>query len=168
MGRMPTSPKPVSPEDLRCAMRQWTTGVTVVTAHHEGVSHGMTVNSFTSISLDPPLVLVSLERSTRTHDLVSRACAFGVTILSQEQRGISDTFAGRHTEQSDRFAGLETFTLQSGTPLITAGLSHFDCHVVATYVAGTHTVFIGEVLALNCHPGDPLLYYDRGYRELAP
>ena len=157
---------PVSPDELRCAMRQWATGVTVVTAQHDGQRHGMTANSFTSISLEPPLVLISLERVTRTHDLVSQACAFGVTILSQEQRDVSDIFAGRHTELTDRFAGLETFTLQSGAPFLAGGLAHFDCHVVATYEAGTHTVFIGEVMAVRYLSGDPLVYYNRGYRQL--
>ena len=157
---------PVKPEDLRCAMRQWATGVSVVSAQHDGQRHGMTVNSFTSISLDPPLVLVSLERVTRTHDMVGEAGSFAVTILRHDQREISDTFAGRLTEQSDRFAGLETFTLQTGAPLITGGIAHFDCQVVATYEAGTHTVFIGQVVALNCDTGDPLLYYNRDYHQL--
>ena len=87
----------VSPDELRYAMRRWTTGVTVVTAQHDGIRHGMTVSTFTSLSLEPPFVMVSLERSTRTHDLVVQAGAFGVTILADNQQPISDSFANAKT-----------------------------------------------------------------------
>ena len=151
-------------------MRYWATGVTVVSAAHEGEQHGMTVNSFTSISLSPPLVMVSLRRSTRTHDLVQRAGAYGVTLLQQDQQAISDCFAGRDTEIKDRFQGLETFTLDSDSPLIEGGLAFLDCRVVETYQAGTHTLFIAEVMAVkNGTPdedGNPLLYFNRDYRHL--
>src|SRR5690349_129985 len=82
-------------EALRSAMRAWTAGVTVVTASHEGSRHGMTVNSFTSISLDPAMITTSLQGSTRTHELVTRARAFGITILSSAQARLSDLFAGK-------------------------------------------------------------------------
>jgi flavin reductase (DIM6/NTAB) family NADH-FMN oxidoreductase RutF len=157
------------PEDLRQAMRQWATGVTIVTVLHEGRRHGMTVSSFTSVSLDPPLVLVSLERVTNTHRLVQAAGTFGITILDQSKQEISDRFAGRITEFTDRFAGLETFTLVSGAPLLAHGaLAWFDCRVVVTYQAGNHTVFIAEVLAvkLNANGGKPLIYFNRDYRRL--
>lgn len=158
---------PINAEDLRQAMRQWATGVTIVTASHNGVQHGMTVSSFTSVSLDPPLVLISLEHVTKTFRLVYEARCFAVTILSQEQIEISDRFAGRITDQDDRFVGLNTFTMSSGAPLLTKGLAWFDCCVVSTYPAGSHTVFIGEVLEARTGSGDsPLLYYDRNYRSL--
>lgn len=149
-------------------MRQWATGVTVVSAQYLGRKHGMTVSSFTSLSLEPPLVLVSLEQSTQTHQLVQQAGHFGVTILGQSQREISERFAGHLTEMGDRFQGLETFTLSSGAPLLVQGLAWFDCRVVATYPAGTHTVFIGEVLAVRDEAREPpLLYYNRDYRQIA-
>lgn len=155
------------PEELRTAMRQWATGVTIVSAQHNGRRHGMTVSSFTSVSLDPPLVLVSLEQVAKTHKLLMRTDHFGVTILDHSQREISNRFAGRLTERSDRFSGLETFTLVSGTPLLVRGLAWFDCHVVSTYAAGNHTVFIGEVLAVkSVDSGRPLIYFNRDYRRL--
>ena len=155
------------PEELRTAMRQWATGVTIVSAQHNGRRHGMTVSSFTSVSLDPPLVLVSLEQVTKTHKLLIQEAYFGVTILDQSQRDLSNRFAGRITERSDRFRDLETFTLVSGAPLLARGLAWFDCHMVATYKAGNHTVFIGEVLAVkSIDAGTPLIYYDRDYRSL--
>ncbi len=156
-----------SAEEVRRALRQWATGVTVVSAQFQGRKHGMTVSSFTSLSLEPPLVLVSLEQSTHTHQLVQQAGHFGVTILGQSQRQISERFAGRLTESGDRFQGLETFTLVSGAPLLVQGLTWFDCRVVATYPAGTHTVFIGEVLAVRDEAKEPpLIYYNRDYREI--
>lgn len=149
-------------------MRQWTTGVTIVSVKYKGHRHGMTVSSFTSVSLTPPLVLVSLEQVTNTHKLVKAAGTFGVSILNQSQREISDRFAGRLTELTDRFTGLETFTLVTGSPLLATGaLAWLDCRVVATYEAGNHTVFIGEVLAVKTgNSGKPLIYFDRDYRSL--
>lgn len=158
------------PDALRDALRFWTTGVTMVAASHDGVSHGMTVNSFTSLSLDPPLVSVSLEKVTRTHQLVKGANAFAVTILSEGQQTLSDRFAGRESEHSDRFAGLETFTLETGSPILTQGMAFFDCHVSASHDAGTHTLFIGEVLAcgnLAENGQSPLVYFNRGYRKIS-
>ena len=166
--RMYDEPVPVDPEALRMVMRTWATGVTVVAAELDSVRHGMTVSSFTSVSLDPPLVLVSLERGAQTHHLTEQSGYFAVTVLGEGQQAISDRFAGRQTDGEERFAGLDTFTLVSGAPMISGGLSYFDCRVVSTYPSGTHTVFIGEVLAVQ--GGDesaaPLLYHDRDYHQL--
>ena len=155
-------------EDLRHAMRRWATGITVVSAASGGRMHGMTVSSFTSLSLEPPLVLVALYRHSRTHALVQSAGHFGVTILSEAQREISDRFAGRMPDDADRFAGLEVVTLKSGAPLLREGLAWFDCRVQQTIPTGSHTLFVGEVLAAQSFTGRrPLLYYDRAYRTLA-
>jgi len=155
------------PELLRAAMRQWATGVTIVSVAHNGERHGMTVSSFTSLSLEPPLVMVSLENVTRTRNMVLETGYFGVSILNQDQQEISDHFAGRQTEHQDRFAGLQTYTLRSGAPLLKGGLAGFDCQVTSSYPAGNHTVFIGDVLAIHLEQsGMPLLYYDRDYRIL--
>ena len=158
---------PVEADLLRQAMRFWVTGVTVVTSAYQGVQHGMTVSSFTSLSLTPPQVLVSLAQNTRTHDLVTRSRSFGISILSANQIDISDRFAGRIPDELDRMAGLETFVLSSGMPLLAGGLAHMDCHVVTTLGSGTHTIFIGEVLAArNAGEGEPLIYFNRGYKKL--
>ena len=137
----------LDPENLRAAMRAWTAGVTVVTTVYEGHKHGMTVNSFTSISLDPAMITISLQQSTRTHELVSKSRVFGLTILSAEQSKISDLFAGRFPEIEDRFADLQTETLVTGSPLIVGGLAWLDCRVVETFNAGMNTLFIAEVVA---------------------
>lgn len=157
----------VDPESLRIAMRRWSTGVTVVTTNYQAERHGMTVSSFTSVSLQPPTVLVSLQKGTRTHELVSAARFFGVTILTSEQQEISDRFAGRIPDTEDRFAGLETIRLESGVDLLADGLAFFDCRVVATYEVGSHTLFIGHVLAVQTGlDSQPLVYYDRTYHRL--
>jgi flavin reductase (DIM6/NTAB) family NADH-FMN oxidoreductase RutF len=158
----------IDPELLRSAMRQWATGVAIVTASFDGVVHGMTVSSFTSVSLMPPQVLISLAQNTRTYDLVKNSRSFGVTLLSQGQQDISDRFAGRIADEQDRLTGLETFTLETGAPLLKNGLAHFDCHVIATFTSGTHTLFIGAVLAAQGREdAGPLLYYNRGYHRIA-
>jgi flavin reductase (DIM6/NTAB) family NADH-FMN oxidoreductase RutF len=155
-------------EDLRQVMRNWASGVTVVTAKNDGQCHGMTVSAFTSISLQPPLVLVSLEKTSRTHEMIQASQHFGITILSDDQKDISDRFAGRMPALDDnRFLGLAVETLSSGVPFIVGGLAYLDCHIVHTYDSGLHTLFIGEVdaqctaLALK-----PLLYHDQDYRSL--
>ncbi len=155
-------------ENLRAAMRAWSAGVTVVTAVHEGKKHGMTVNSFTSISLDPPTITISLKTGSRTYDMVMGSRAFGLTMLSSDQSKISDIFAGRFPEIEDRFADLQVETLVTGSPLIVGGLAWLDCRVVETYDAGMNTLFIAEVLAARgTGEGLPLLYHDRKYWQLS-
>jgi len=148
-------------------MRQWATGVTIVASTLNGHRHGMTVSSFTSVSLEPPLVLVSIERVVRTHKFVSQSGIFGVSILSEKYQKISDRFAGRETELNDRFEGLNTFTLETGAPLLQDGLANFDCRVVSQHEAGSHSLFIGLVVGVRLgNSGKPLIYYDREYRRL--
>ena len=158
------------PAQLRDVLRFWTTGVAIVSSSHAGVQHGMTVNSFTSLSLEPPLVSISLEKVTRTHGLVAQAGRFGVSILSAAQRELSDRFAGRESESGDRFEGVEVFYLESGSPLLAQAIAFFDCRVSATHDAGTHTIFTSEVLAAGVPEGgeskQPLVYFNRGYRAL--
>jgi flavin reductase (DIM6/NTAB) family NADH-FMN oxidoreductase RutF len=157
----------IDSEQLRLAMRQWATGVTVVTSELNGFRHGMTVSSFTSVSLEPPMVLVSIERDVRTHQLMSQSGIFGVSILVEGHQEISDRFAGRDSELEDRFQGLELFTLQTGAPLLMESLANFDCEVVNQYEAGSHSIFIGLVVAVRRGTsGKPLIYYDRHYRQL--
>lgn len=157
----------VDPEIMRLAMRNWATGVTIVSSIHNGVQHGMTVSSFTSVSIDPAMLLVSLQEGSRTHQLVRDSGIFAVTILEQGQAAISDRFAGRHTERLDRFRSLQTFTLVTGAPLLRGGLVSFDCQVCESLDIGKHTMFIGRVLATQKGDGDqPLIYFDRQYYSI--
>lgn len=149
-------------------MRGWSAGVTVVAAAFEEQYHGMTVNSFTSISLDPAVITISLQGSTRTHEIIIQSRAFGLTILSNEQAHISDLFAGRRPEVTDRFAELKTEILLTGSPLIVGGLSWLDCRVLQTVDVGLNTLFISEVVAARAgKAGDPLIYHNRKYWNLS-
>jgi flavin reductase (DIM6/NTAB) family NADH-FMN oxidoreductase RutF len=158
----------VNPEALRGAMRLWATGVTIVTTKVNGIWHGMTVSSFTSISLDPPLVMVSLEHGTRTYGMVAQAGLFGVTILSKDQQAISERFAGRSSDSQDRFAGLEVFTMETGAPFISGGLAYLDNLVSSSIDAGSHTLFIARVVATRfvTDHEHPMIYFNRSYHHL--
>ncbi|MEW6403827.1 MAG: flavin reductase family protein [Chloroflexota bacterium] len=158
----------LTPEQLRAAMRAWTTGVSIVTAAYDGIQHGMTVSSFTSISLEPALISISLHTTSRTGELIHKAGAFGITILSAEQTQLSELFAGRTNENEDRFSSVETETLVTGAPLIKGGLSWLDCRVVHTYDAGMNTLFVAEVVAARgLEEGTPLVYFNRNYWGLS-
>ena len=157
----------LDPEQLRQSMRAWTSGVTIVTASHAGEQHGMTVSSFTSIALEPPLIIISLQTDSRTHDLVTQANAFAVTILGDGQEDVSDRFAGRIPDAEDRLSGIETGTLVTGAPFIKGGLAYLDCRVTQTIAVGTNTLFLAEVVAARGNgEGKPLVYHDRKYRKL--
>lgn len=157
----------LDPEQLRDAMRAWTTGVAVITATHNGQRYGMTVNSFTSISLEPPLVSVTLKRLTHTHELVERSGEFAITILSAEQKHLSDRFAGKIPHVADRFEGVETETLLTNAPLIKGGMAYFNCRVANAFPAGENTLFIAEVVAARGEgEGDPLVYHNRVFWKL--
>ncbi len=154
-------------EQLRNAMRGWTTGVAVVTAAHDGQRYGMTVNSFTSISLEPPLICVTLKRLTHTFELVEKSGEFAMTILSDEQKPLSDRFAGKIPDLSDRFEGVETETLLLNAPLIKGGLAYFNCRVVNSYPVGENMLVVAEVVAARGkEAGDPLVYHNRVYWKL--
>lgn len=161
--------QPIQPELLRETMRTWITGVTIVTGSYKGQIHGMTANSFNSITLDPPTVLVALQHHARTENLVRESSFFGVTILETKQTELARRFAGQIDPEKPRFEGLETFTLKSNAPLIRGGLAYLDCRVLQSIIVGSTTVFLGEVIAAqaNRQEGDaPLLYYNRQWRQL--
>ena len=158
----------LDPEQLRHAMRAWTTGVTVVTATHAGEQYGMTVNSFTSISLEPPLVSLALKNLTHTYQLVEKSGEFSVTILASAQKELSDRFAGKHPEIKDRFEGVPTETLSIKAPLIKGGIAYFNCRVLNTVPVGENTLFIAEVIAAQGEgTREPLVYHNRVYWKLA-
>lgn len=154
-------------EQLRHAMRAWTTGVAVVTAQHNGQRYGMTVNSFTSISLEPPLVSVTLKQLTHTHELAVQSNEFSVTILASTQKHLSDRFAGKLPQIHDRFDGVETETLAIPAPLIKGGLAYFNCRIVNAFPVGENTLFVAEVIAARGEgEGDALAYHNRVFWKL--
>ncbi len=154
-------PANVTPGDFRAALSRWASGVTVVTA---AGPVGMTVSAFSSLSLDPPLILVSLAKSAATHDAVLTADGFAVHILEDDQADISRRFAS----PVDRFDGLSWDEGPHGAPLLHGGVARLACAKHATADGGDHTILIGRVVQVDVHAGEPLLYYRGDYRGLAP
>lgn len=149
---------------FKAAMSQFASGVTVVTTEYGGTQYGMTVASFASLSLHPPLVLVCIEKSVKSHDAIASAGKFGVSILAQSQQDVSGRFASR---AEDKFAGMPMRLGESGVPLVEGALCALECRLYAQLPGGDHTIFVGEVLnAAVAHDGAPLVYYRSGYRAL--
>lgn len=157
----------VGADDLRLVMRQWTSGVAVVSSFWQGQQHGMTVSSFSSISLHPPVVMIALARDTRTFSLVEGSRTYGVSILGEMQKEISERFAGRIADTDDRFEELEIFYLITGAPLLTEAVGWLDCRVTQQIESGNSMIFLGRVIATRVdRRGYPLVYYHRGYHRL--
>ena len=147
-------------------MRCWPSGIAVVTSVYRQFFHGLTVNSFISVSVSPPIISVTINNQSRTHQMINDAGVFGVTILSETQSEISERFAG-HSHDPDRFIGLDIFTLSTGSPFIFGGAAHLDCNVIYSYGMPESTLFLGEVAAAQI--GDsvkPLIYLNREYHHL--
>lgn len=154
-------------EQLRLSMRHWPTGVAVVTSQYGQERHGMTVNSFTSLSLLPPVVSVSLAHDTRTCKMLLKSGVLAITLLAGDQAAISERFAGHVAEEGDRFEGLEVFTLASGAPFLTGGTAFLDCRVRAWHVLELSTLFLLDVIAVqSATHAQPLVYFNRGYHHL--
>lgn len=152
---------------LRMTMRQWVTGVTVVTSALGTERAGMTVSSFTSVSLEPPTVLVCLNKESYAHDIVQKSGAFAISLLSNGQEALSNRFAGLDPTITDRFAGLEVVTAETGSPLLPNAIGWLDCQVRVAHDSTTHTIFVGEVVFAQNNPDRaPLVYYNRSYQML--
>jgi len=156
------------PEDLREMMRSWTSGVALVTSHFEDQPHGMTVSSFTSVALAPPLVLVCIDTASRTHEMILKSEIFAAAVLAEDQREIADRFAGRQGEFEDQFEFLPVITTSSGCLIPEGALAYVDCRVTAIHSGGASTVFMGQATeAKILRQAAPLVYHDQHYRRLA-
>ncbi|AEA12504.1 flavin reductase [Thermoproteus uzoniensis 768-20] len=150
---------------LRRIMRRYPTDVSVVTTAYRGAFYGLTANSFISLSLNPPLVLVAIDKRARTHEAVKGSGVYAVNILAHDMEEIARRFATAPPEE--RFRDLKLAFAATGVPILADALAYLDCEVVAEYPGGDHTIFVGRVVdgaVLNDKP--PLIYYDRGYRSL--
>lgn len=161
---------PPSPSRFRRTLGRFATGVTVVAVADGDVRHGMTANAFTSVSLEPPLVLVCVDHRAAMHDLVLRAGTFAVTVLAADQRRDAEWFS------SPRPRGHEFDDVAwkpapvTGSPLLVDGLAYVDCELRDSHVAGDHTIVVGEVVDLDVLRDDaePLLWWASGYQVLGP
>lgn len=157
----------VPADSYRAVMRHWPSGVTVITMPAADGPHGMTASAFTSVSVDPPMILIVVDRRWRSHAFIESAGAFCVNILSTTQSDVSDRFAGRHGDLPDRFAGVPTTTAVTGSPCLVEALGYLDCVVVQAHPAGDHTIFIGRVVASRVgEVAEPLLFHNTRYRRL--
>ncbi len=153
---------------FRDVMSQWPSGVTVVTTlAGDGAWHGMTASSFSSVSLEPPLVSICLTKTLYSHELIAASGIFGVNVLAKDQTDVGRRFAGMDAS-ADRFAGETWSTDQTGVPLLDSALGWFDCRVVHAYPGGDHTIFVGEVVgARAARRSAPLLFHARGWGQFA-
>src|SRR5437762_9088172 len=160
----------VTQADFRKALGYFATGVTVITVDCEGEVQGMTANAFSSVSLDPLLVLVCVDQRARTHAHLHARKRFGVNILSQTQRRISEYYARtvRTHEEAEREAGARFERTAHGTPVLQGALAYLECRLHTAQNAGDHTIFIAEVEDLVVHEGDPLLFFRGEYRGIGP
>lgn len=145
-------------------MAQFTSGVTVVTTEHQGELFGMTVASFASLSLAPPLVLICVGRNMQTHGAIAAAKRFGVSILSLDQQSLSGQFASR---SDDKFAGVDYRIGTLGVPLLNGALCALECTLHSQLDGGDHSIFVGMVEQAETGQGEPLVYFRSGYRQLA-
>jgi flavin reductase (DIM6/NTAB) family NADH-FMN oxidoreductase RutF len=156
---------PVNKDEFRAALSHFGSGVTVVTAKAaDGTPRGLTVSAFSSVSLEPPLILVCIEHRASLHDLLKQGEYFAVNILAEDQEVISRRFASR---DPDRFSGVGYSSGTTGAPLLDAALAHLECHKTQAYDGGDHTIFLGEVESTTTKEGKPLIYFRGGYAALA-
>jgi flavin reductase (DIM6/NTAB) family NADH-FMN oxidoreductase RutF len=152
-----------NPRDFRNALGRFASGVTIVTAHHEDHTHGMTANAFVSVSLDPPLVLVSLDNRSNMHRILPNARRYGVSVLAEGQEALSNHFAGQS------IPGVNfSFHMRQGIPLLEGAVAHFAVEVTDVHPAGDHTLYLGRVEHFEAHDKKPLLFYAGRYQQLRP
>ena len=147
---------------FRRTLGMFATGVTVITTRTSEQVHGMTANAFMSVSLRPPLVLVSVDRRARMSNLLHEGTRFGVNVLEARQAGLSDHFAGRVVDE----AAEPLFELVHDTPLVEGALAHLVARVVRSYWGGDHSLFLGQVEFARYGEGEPLLFHGGRYERL--
>src|SRR5580704_16774440 len=172
---------PLTATDFRHALGQFATGVTVITAprsagqaqtqgsvQNSPQAYGMTANAFTSVSLEPFLVLVCVDQRSHLLPLLRQNLFFGVNVLKEDQQAYSVYFAqSEQTPEAEAKLGVRYRWTQAGIPLLEGTLAQIVCRVVGTYIAGDHTIFLGEVQTAELSPGEPLLFFRSHYRQLA-
>jgi len=162
----PTTP---TTSEFKVALGQFATGVTVVTAERApGRVHGMTANSFTSVSLDPLLILICVNESAQLLSLVKTQKRFGVNILKDDQQAISEYFAkSEQSAEAEQRLLIRYRWTPGGVPVLEGTLLHLTCTLLASHLAGDHTIFVGEVEAAGIDKGEPLLFFRSEYRTIA-
>jgi flavin reductase (DIM6/NTAB) family NADH-FMN oxidoreductase RutF len=158
----------LSQAEFRKAMGCFATGVTIITLDLEGEVHGMTANAFASVSLDPPLLLVCVDHSARTHAHLHAKKRFGINILAEHQRVISEYYARPvHVhERAEEEAGARFDRTARGTPILHGALAYLECRLQSSQEAGDHTIFIAEAEDVVVRQGEPLLFFRGKYGKI--
>jgi flavin reductase (DIM6/NTAB) family NADH-FMN oxidoreductase RutF len=158
---------PISSESFRESLSRFPSGVTIVTVKAGDTAHGLTVSAFASVSPKPPLIAVAIDHRHRAHEFFeSDGASFAVSILGQEHVELSNRFAW--VKDEDRFAVGAWAEAVTGAPVLSDALAWMDCSIYDRFVAGSHTVYIGQVEATATESDErpPLVYWNRGYRRL--
>jgi flavin reductase (DIM6/NTAB) family NADH-FMN oxidoreductase RutF len=157
----------INPDDLKQVMRRWASTVNVITTRADDMIYGLTATAFSSLSIEPPLVFVCVNRKGRTHPMIERSGIFCVNFLATSMKHVSDRFAGRYPEE-ERFKDLPWRLEHTGAPVLGDAVAYLDCSVHLTFAAGDHTIFVGLVQACGVQkPNEaPLLYFNGNYRAL--
>jgi flavin reductase (DIM6/NTAB) family NADH-FMN oxidoreductase RutF len=158
---------PVDPDLFRGTLSNWASGVTVVTARRGDDVRAMTASAFCSLSLDPPLVLVCVDKTAIMHGVLDGSDSFAINILARHQEEVSRACASRKVEESRRLEGIPFHTEVTGSPILDEAIGYLDCRIEHRYPGGDHTIFVGRVEAAGARDGQPLLYFRSGYRALA-
>ncbi|MFQ5515721.1 MAG: flavin reductase family protein [Myxococcota bacterium] len=156
---------PVDSGAFRRALAGWASGVSIVTSRARGERQGMTVSAFSSVSLDPPLVLICADRESNTLRLIDASGVFSVSVLAESQASLSARFADKALEEL-RFDGLECEDGATGCPRIPGAVAYLDCRVVRAIEAGDHMIYLGEVVSAASSETPPLVYLRGRYRAL--
>lgn len=156
-------------DDFKNALSAWASGVSVVTTRADGLAYGLTVSSFSSVSLDPPLVLVCLGHGNRLAEMVTRSQRFAVSLLGRDQEEASNHFASRGREPEAELSGVPMVDTADGVPVVEGALAWLACEVHEMIDVGDHAIVIGRVTeARAAREGSPLVYWSRAYRGVDP
>jgi len=155
---------PIEKNQLRQVMGHFATGVTIITTFNkDGQMHGLTANAFTSVSLEPPLLLISVDKKAESYPAFEESKVFTVNILADEQEALSRKFA---VSGGNKFEGVAYRKGGNGAAILDGTLAHIECTLYATYEGGDHTLYLGEIQEAEVREGKPLVFYRGGYRAI--
>jgi flavin reductase (DIM6/NTAB) family NADH-FMN oxidoreductase RutF len=155
---------PIEKNELRRVMGHFATGVTVITTvSKSGVPYGLTANAFTSVSLEPPLLLISVDRKAESFPFFEESKVFTVNILRDDQESVSRRFA---VSGGNKFEGIAYHVGGNGVPILEGTLAHLECRLYAAHDGGDHVIYLGEIVEAETREGNPLLFYRGGYRSM--
>lgn len=154
---------PPAPDAFKAAMRHFPTGVAVVTSIRNGEPRGVTVTSFASVSLQPPQVLICINREARSYLFIATSKVFCVNLLAGDQQPLAERFAGKRRDE--QFVGVGFRTGVTGVPVLEGAVAHLECEVAEEHASGSHSIFIGRVVSCASRSGSPLGYYNSAFHD---